>query len=406
MAVEIRPATEAEMDDFRQVAKNALMIAPGIYPEEAIQAIRPEMTFCAFEGGRLATSYAAWPLKMRFNGDALQVAGITFVGTRPTSRRKGLLKQVVVRYFNHLHQSGGPSVAALHASQAAIYHRYGYGIVSTQLRYRVAPRDLAFAHPLEEDQASGTLRELGGDETGILKALYRDFIARRTGYLHRGGATWKSGVLWQASPFARQYRVVYEENGRPLGYVIYVLKGKRRPHGEPWQQIEITDMVWLTPRAYRALWHHFSGAGLVFEVVWNRVPQDDPLPHLLLEPRRLNIAVSDGLLARVVDVAGAMQQRSYDETGRLRFDVTDPICPWNTGCWQLEVSEDGVRTERTSRTPELTIPVDTLAMLLFGQIAPSDAVRMGRAWASAACDLAKWDRVLRTRHKPFCPDFF
>ncbi len=406
MSVEIRPATDAEMGDFRQVATDALMVAPGTYPPEAILAIRPQMTLCAFEEGRVATSYAVWPLKMRFNGGALPVAGITFVGTRPTSRRKGYLRQIVSKHLEMLHEKGGPSVAALYASQASIYQRYGYGIVSTHHRYTAAPCDLLFAHPAGDGLPTGRLRELADDETDVLKALYLDFVQARTGYLHRGSATWKSGVLWQASPNEHLYKVVYEEGGRPLGYVIYSLKGEKRPRGEPWQKIEITDLVWLTPQAYRALWCHFSGAGLVFEITWRCVPQDDPLPHLLLEPRRLNMRAGDGLLARVVDVPGAMQQRRYDESGQLAFEVTDALCPWNAGRWQLETADDRVLVERTSRPPELIISIDTLAMLLFGQISPSEAVRMGRAVTPEGCDLAKWDRIMRTRHKAFCPDFF
>jgi predicted acetyltransferase len=249
------------------------------------------------------------------------------------------------------------------------------------------------------------------DEIDLLKSLYFEFVQERTGYLHRGDATWRSGVLYHASAHGRLYTVVYEENGRPLGYMIYSLEGEKRPDGEPWQRIEIADLVWLTPRAYRALWRHFAGAGLVYEVAWKRVPQDDPLPHLLLEPRRLNIGARDGLLARVVDVAGAMPQRRYDEAGRLLFEVVDPLCPWNAGRWEAEIAGDRVRVERTSRTPELIIPIDTLAMLLFGQIRPSDAVRMGRAGLAEGADarevvLARWDRVMQTRHKAFCPDFF
>ena len=164
MVVDIRPATEAEMDDFRQVAQNALMVPTNLYPPEAVQAIRPEMTLCAFEEGRVATALAAWPLKMRFNGGSLPVAGITFVGTRPTCRRKGYLRRTITRYFESMHENNGPAMAALYASQASIYHRYGYGIVSTHHRYNVAPRDLAFAHAGQESAPHGRLRELGDDE--------------------------------------------------------------------------------------------------------------------------------------------------------------------------------------------------------------------------------------------------
>ena len=88
------------------------------------------------------------------------------------------------------------------------------------------------------------------------------------------------------------------------------------------------------------------------------------------------------------------------------FEVADTLCPWNDGRWQLKISDDGVLVERSTHQPELMMPVDTLAMLIFGQISPTQAVRMGRAEAFEGCDLFKWDRVMQTRHKAFCPDFF
>jgi predicted acetyltransferase len=52
------------------------------------------------------------------------------------------------------------------------------------------------------------------------------------------------------------------------------------------------------------------------------------------------------------------------------------------------------------------LPVETLAMLLFGQITPTQAVRMGRMRIMEEKRLDLWDRLFSTRHKPFCPDFF
>lgn len=406
MEVEIRPAREMEMDEYRRVSLTALMISPDKMPADTIKAIAPERTLCAFADGKLATAYAWWPLKMFINGGMVPVAGITFVGTLPVFRGNGFLRQVIQKHFQSLHGADGQPLAVLYASQAAIYQRYGYAVVSTRNAYEVPPRHLIFSRTRHPGAAAGTLRELGDHEHELLSRLYLTFCQHRTGYLKRGKAWWATVTLKPPARNEVLCKVVYEEESQPLGYVIYTIAGRMVRMGQPWQEVTIRDMTWLTPDAYHALWEHFTGMNLAMHVKTVFSPVDDPLPHLLLEPRQLNLSSGDGLLARVVDVEKLIPLRPFPEGGELLFEIRDDLCPWNGGCWRLNASAGMATIERDGRAAETVIPIDTLAMLLFGQISPSEAVRMGRMTINDTGALPQWDRVLRTHHKPFCPDFF
>jgi len=129
MEVEVRPAKEDEMEQFLHVASNALVMKPSSFV-----GMRPEFTLCAFENGKLATSYATWPLTMRFNGDGVPVAAVTTVGTLPIYRRRGYLRKITATHFKLLHEEGERPIAILWASWATIYQRYGYAIWRSLLR--------------------------------------------------------------------------------------------------------------------------------------------------------------------------------------------------------------------------------------------------------------------------------
>lgn len=400
MGMEIRPAREDEMDQFVHVASTALVMKPSSFV-----AMRPEFTLCAFEDGKLATSYAEWPLTMRFNGVGTPVAAVTSVGTLPIYRRRGYLRKITAAHFNLLHEQGERAIAILLASQAAIYQRYGYGVVSTQHFYNIAPRYLDFSlpHPVR-----GTFREMSDDEFPLLVDFYRHFRADRTGYLHRAKVMWEAGVLSPPPAGTQLNKVIYEESGEPLGYVIYTAESP--PGGidpEPHQRLIIRDLIWLTTSAYRAIWEYFARMDLVGNIVWGRVPSDDPLPHLLLEPRMLRLTAGDGLLGRIVDVEKALPQRHYDEEGTLTFEITgDDLCPWNNSRWKLEASTNESSVNRTDEKPQLLMPVSTLAMLMFGQISASEAARMARLDVHDESALTLWDRVMRTKYRPACADMF
>ncbi|MER3420531.1 MAG: hypothetical protein C4290_08435 [Chloroflexota bacterium] len=120
----------------------------------------------------------------------------------------------------------------------------------------------------------------------------------------------------------------------------------------------------------------------------------------------LRATARDGILARIVDVARALPARPYAAPGTLVFEVVDDLCPWNAGRWRMETAGTETLVHRTHATPQVTLPVHTLAMLLFGQISATEAARMGRLDAHEPDALAQWDAVLRTRHRPFCGDHF
>jgi predicted acetyltransferase len=217
---------------------------------------------------------------------------------------------------------------------------------------------------------------------------------------------WEAGVLSPPPAGNWLLKVVYEEAGEPLGYVIYVLSPLPGSPAGPRQRLTIRDLVWLSPSAYRAIWQHFAAMDLVNSIVWQWVPSDDPLPHLLKEPRMLRLTSQDGLLARIVDIERAFPKLRFLGEGSLTFETIDDLCPWNKGCWQLEASAEGTAISRTTKKPQLTMPISTLAMLVFGQISATEAARMGRLTVDDHNALPVWDKVMRASYRPFCADLF
>jgi predicted acetyltransferase len=341
---------------------------------------------------------------MRFNGEGIPVAGVNSIGTLPIYRRHGYLSKITARHFELLHEQGERSIAVLNAAKAAIYQRYDYAVVTTLNSYRVPPLFLRFGFPIE---VLGRFRELGDseEEFNLLVELYRRFRADRTGYSHRGRAMWEAGVLADPLTGGVVGKVVYEENGEPLGYTIYAAEPVVAFPASK-QNLTIRDVIWLSASAYQAIWNFYATMDRVDEIVWDRVPPDDPLPHLLLEPRMLHLTSLDGLMGRIVDVEGALPKRFYTEEATLTFEVVDDLCPWNNGRWKLETSPAGSSISHTDKEPQLRIPVSTLAMLVFGQISATEAARMVRLDVLDPAALPTWDKTMRTLYRPHCADLF
>ncbi|MFC1837960.1 enhanced intracellular survival protein Eis [Thermodesulfobacteriota bacterium] len=404
MEIEIRPALQEEMNEARRIAEETNVLPPGLISQAFINGITHDMTLCAFVDGEMATSYASWPFHMKFNGVDTPVAGVSFVGTLPVFRHMGCLRKVHERHFELLHEEKERAISILFASQAAIYQRYGYEVVSTQNSYSIDPRHIQFKS-LKHLKSAGKLKQLHGDEVEILDKIYRQFTAPRTGYLIRNKFKWETGVLSPPINSVTVFdKIVYEEDGVPLGYVVYTVDPRHGDSGLP-HRISIRDMAWLSISAYYGIWNYFTRMHLAHHINWTPVPVDDPIPHLLLEPGRLNIKSRNGFLARIVDIERAVPCRGYSEDGELIFQIVkDEMCPWNNGTWHMKISNGKGSINKTDKDPEVSMTINSFAMMLFGQITATKAMRMGRLDVMKEDSLTRYDRLLRTEYMPICAD--
>ncbi|MCK9485193.1 MAG: GNAT family N-acetyltransferase [Dehalococcoidia bacterium] len=394
--VEIRPATAEEMPTVAREASRQLGNDPAMFA-----GLSPDWTMCALVDGQVVTTYGFWPLQVRFNGPAVPVDGVTWVSTHPAHRRKGYLRAVTRKHFEMIHERKHVAIAALHPAWMSIYQRYGYGSITQRTSYAIEPAQVQFHHPLE---ARGSVREVDMEtEFGLLVDVYRRYREERNGLVHRGRAMWDAGPASAPPKDHRQVILAYEEDGDPLGYVIYHHgAGYERDSVGAGQYLRITDLVALTPEAIQALWRVVGGYDNVAQIRWDNAPVDDPLVLMLAEPRMLNRKIRDGIMARLVNVDDALAQRPYPVASELTFDLVDAFCEWNAGRWALTTDPEGAEARRIDgQGVDLRLTPDTLASLAFGRYSASEAHRAGLLEdIRDASVLERWDAVLRTKYPP------
>ena len=130
--------------------------------------------------------------------------------------------------------------------------------------------------------------------------------------------------------------------------------------------LNLTECVASTPSGYADIWRYLFDVDLVATVeAWNR-PVDEPLLHLLREPRRLGFSVSDGLWLRLVDVVAALEARRYTADGRVVFRIDDPFRPDTSGTYELIAEGGAGRSARTDADPDLSGSVNVLGATYLG----------------------------------------
>lgn len=201
------------------------------------------------------------------------------------------------------------------------------------------------------------------------------------------------------------YRVVWENEGDAGAYALYRAKHSW-DDGMPASKLEVREVVALDGIPTREIWRFLFGVDLMSRVESRLLPSDTPLVHMLAEPRRLRLGLHDGLWLRVVDVAAALEARSYAVEGSLVFDLSDEFCPWNAGRWRLLATESGSTLERVSEEPDIELSAPELGSVYLGGVSFADLLRAGRITERTSGAVARADSLFRTERAPWCAQVF
>ncbi|MDA2813069.1 GNAT family N-acetyltransferase [Nocardiopsis sp. RSe5-2] len=405
----VRPIESDEFTAFARVCGTALLSARAPEDEEFRRPLtRLDRTLAAFDGDRMVGTTVVHPFTMTLPGGPRPVAGVSAVGVWPTHRRRGVLSALMRRQLADVHEAG-ESVAALFATEGAIYGRFGYGPASRTIRARMLTRETALRPDVPRDASLSLSLGLLADMRKEMEQVHETVAARRVGEFQRDGAWWD--LLLRDEPderggYAAKLCVVAANASGPQGYAVYRTKGgwdDEVPDG----RMEVAQVFSTTPAAEALLWEHLLGRDLVSEVSVDMLPDDTPLPHLLADRGRLRAAVGEPLWIRLVDLPRALEERSYAAPVDTVLEVADRDCPWNAGRWRLRADGAGsVQCVRTEAEPDLVVDVSQLGAAYLGSTRLGSYTAAGMATETAPRAAAELDLALTIDHEPFCSVVF
>ena len=343
-------------------AWTALEVAFGgvSHPEDhdvEFAVVDPARFYAADDDGVPVATAGSYAFSMAVPGAVVPVAGVTWVGVLPTHRRQGLASALMDRQLTDLHDEG-TAVAALWASEAPIYPRYGYGPASWNLALTV-PAGAALHVPVP----AGRVR-LVPPAADVLAPVYDEVAARTPGWPRRDDAWW--AMRLHDPEHARHGSSPLQCAVTDGGYALYAVEPKwtdTLPRGV----VHVREVVAVDEGARVRLWRYLLDLDLVREVSVRSVAPDDPLLlSLLADPRAAKPVVRDSLWVRLVDVPAALAQRRYACDVDVVLEVDDPRCPWNSGRWHLTGGRTGASCEPTSSPADLAVDVTDLGAAYLG----------------------------------------
>ncbi len=339
---------EQDLDDFRPVFDPARFLLARDPGDDQIVGVAGSFPFHVTPPG----------------GEPIPAEGVTWVSVAATHRRRGILRSMITQLHRGYVDAGVP-VALLGASEGGIYGRYGYGVATRQRRVEIDRRQARFRADVPDP---GGVRFAETDEARErAPETHRRWCAGQPAALSRSAAWWDHALLDRAHQrrgATARFHLVHRD-----GYAAYRMDG---------DTCRVVEFYAATTEAYLALWRLLLTRDLVTTISTTALTPDDPLPWLLEDPRAVRTTgLTDGMWARVLDVAAVLSARRYAVEVDLVLDVHDaPL--GRDGRFRLTGGPEGAHCgPAIGAGVDLHVDITALGALAFGGTRARTLARAG-----------------------------
>jgi predicted acetyltransferase len=391
---ELRVSMEAALDAFAEISDDADF-------ERERESVRLDRAVAAYDDGRPVGFSASYEFELTVPGATVPTAGVTWVGVLPTHRRRGILRRFMEQLFLDARAHGEP-LAALYASEASIYGRFGYGIATHWLDLNAESKRIAFR---DDPGSKGEVRLVGEEDAfERFPPIYERLRLQRPGMLSRSEHWWRRHRLadyeHRRQGASRRFNALLELDGEPAAYAVYRVK-EEWEEGYPRGEVRVTEAFATSADSARDLWRYLFNIDLTTRVKCGLFDPASPLFLMVVDPRALHLKVFDGMWLRLIDVEEALRRRSYADDGDVVLEVRDALLPDNEGRYRV-----GAAVERTDDPADVALDVADLASAYLGAFSFERLAGAGRVGELRAGGLARATALFRTPLPPYCPEVF
>ena len=270
MTYPIRPIEVSELPAFGKVTDQAFNAS---WPPEGLleldrMVFEAERSLAAFDGDLIVGTTIAYSFTLTVPGGQVPAAGVSAVSVMPSHRRRGVLSSLMRRQLADV-AAGDEPLAALFASEAPIYGRFGYGLATEDYTFTLR-RGEVLLRPLPPDAGPAPALRLAEPRQVIdeVRHIYEANQASRPGMMSRNSNWWQQQTADPeffrdgASPMRC---LIAEDESGPRGYAFFSVKPEWGSDGIPAHRLSVRELMWTDLAACAALWSDLLTRDLVAE---------------------------------------------------------------------------------------------------------------------------------------------
>lgn len=287
-----------------------------------------------YDGDELISQFAVYPLKMNIYQAVYQVGFITSVCTYPEYTGQGIMGRLMRKSLERMHEKH-QSLAILFPYSIPLYRHRGWEIISNRISYKVRDNQVP-----RKMSAPGYVRRVPDDSPDFMH-LHAAFAQQTHGCLFRTQLAWDEYWRWDEDD--TMVAVYYSVDGRPMGYMVYLIKD---------DVMHIKEMIYLNREAQKGLWEYIHAHDSMIDEVRGNTYFNEPIAFDM-EDSHIEETIQPYIMGRIVDVEQFLEQYpcAADANLRIALEVCDPFLQENNATYVVEFCEGRTVVAETYREP-------------------------------------------------------
>lgn len=381
----IRYLTLEDLDDFNNLLRYAFQVSNnelinlGYEIDEIKQAKSAVLSKAKvlgwFDGEKLASQIAVYPMKMNIHGIIYKMAGITGVATYPEYSNLGLMNDLMIKSIENMKKEG-QTISVLYPYSIPFYRRKGWEIISDKMSFEIKDTQLP-----KTITNKGRVERVASDSADLIE-LYNEFSHMRHGALIRGDLEWEEYWRWDVDDTI--VAIYYNEKEEAKGFLVYVIEN---------DIFHIKEIVYLNFEARLGLWNYISAHFSMVDKVHGYNYTNEPIAFLL-EDSEIKETIRPYIMARITDVKGFINDYPFlrkPKNKKINLIIKDNMAKWNNGSFLIYWDENkNTVCKRLNKEYKrngkdryiIRMNIQTLTTMLMSYKSPSYLHRIGRIESS------------------------
>ncbi len=234
------------------------------------------------EENQLTSMVIDIPFDVFWKNEKLKMSGIGYVASYPEFRGNGAIRNLMTKLLQDEYKKG-TALSYLAPFSYTFYEKFGYAYSFDRKVYELPAENFPCGRKTNGKIRRVTLAE-GLEQLELIHSQ-----AENEGSMSRAPHVWEYYFHYKSKPnFA-----IYEENGRPMGYLIYEFKGST---------FVIRELISLSKNAKDAIYRFIASHASGFDKMsWVTTPRER-FEYDVQEPAALTITQEPYMMARIINL--------------------------------------------------------------------------------------------------------
>ncbi|MCE7741107.1 MAG: GNAT family N-acetyltransferase [Candidatus Heimdallarchaeota archaeon] len=313
-----------------------------------------------YEKSILTAAAGSYKFRIFIRDQILDCAGVANVMTDPAYRRKGYVKELMIKILEDSKNQGYP-IAALWPFDHDFYRKFGFESGEKTITFKFKPGQIKSDFKIEDNITIEDVTE---------KNDFLPLIQVAENAQNKYTRVYGDVAAWQMRGKLQGFKTyLIERDGKPIAYISLKFKKVKE-----WEfNMNIMDLAYVDIEAKHTLFAFLKNFEADITNIFINLPYQEEVESYLTSVNDEHKFNQWPAMMRILDIQQCFEQLHYPKhlESKIYFKVEDKIISENSGIWELDIQEGKCKASviedgTVEMDKVLEITINQLTQILIG----------------------------------------